>query len=44
MNELITAIEDYLKANNDNPKPFIWTATTEQSSPRSPADESRSSK
>ena len=27
--ELITAIEDYLNANNDNPKPFQWTATTE---------------
>ncbi len=30
VNELITAIEDYLKVNNDNPKPFIWTATAEQ--------------
>lgn len=30
VNELITAIEDYLKANNDNLKPFIWTATAEQ--------------
>ena len=30
VNELITAIEEYLKANNDNPKPFVWTATTEQ--------------
>ena len=30
MNDLITAIEDYLKASNDNPKPFIWTATAEQ--------------
>jgi transposase len=28
--ELTTAIEDYLKATNDNPKPFIWTATAEQ--------------
>src|ERR687889_2620080 len=28
--ELVEAIEDYLKANNDNPKPFIWTATAEQ--------------
>jgi len=26
---LIAAIEDYLKANNDNPKPFVWTATAE---------------
>jgi transposase len=30
VNELITAIDDYLKANNDNPQPFIWTATAEQ--------------
>jgi transposase len=30
VNDLITAIEDYLKANNDNPKPFVWTATAEQ--------------
>lgn len=28
--DLITAIEGYLKANNDNPKPFTWTATAEQ--------------
>lgn len=26
---LITAIEDYLQANNDDPTPFIWTATAE---------------
>jgi transposase len=30
VNDLVTAIEDYLKANNDNPQPFIWTATAEQ--------------
>lgn len=30
VNDLVTAIEDYLKANNDNPKPFMWTATAEQ--------------
>jgi transposase len=30
VNDLITAIEDYLKVNNDSPKPFVWTATTEQ--------------
>ena len=30
VNDLITAIEGYLKANNDNPKPFVWTATAEQ--------------
>jgi transposase len=28
--DLIAAIEDYLKANNDNPEPFIWTATTDE--------------
>lgn len=27
--DLIEAIEDYLNANNDDPKPFIWTATSE---------------
>jgi transposase len=30
VNDLVAAIEDYLKANNDNPKPFIWTSTAEQ--------------
>ncbi|HEY2763551.1 MAG TPA: IS630 family transposase [Pseudonocardiaceae bacterium] len=30
VDDLVTAIEDYLKANNDNPKPFVWTATAEQ--------------
>ncbi|MGH3530079.1 MAG: IS630 family transposase [Pseudonocardiaceae bacterium] len=30
VNDLVTVIEDYLKANNDNPKPFVWTATAEQ--------------
>jgi transposase len=27
--DLITAIEDYLKAHNADPKPFVWTATAE---------------
>ena len=27
--ELITSIEDYLDAHNEDPKPFVWTATTE---------------
>jgi hypothetical protein len=27
--ELITAIENYLDAHNENPKPFVWTATAE---------------
>jgi transposase len=27
--DLIAAIEDYLQANNDSPKPFVWTATAE---------------
>lgn len=43
-NELITAIEDYLKATNDNPKSFVWTATANKSSPKSPRDESHFSK
>lgn len=28
--DLITAIEDYLRAHNDDPKPFVWTATADQ--------------
>jgi len=28
--ELINAIETYLQANNQDPQPFIWTATAEQ--------------
>lgn len=28
--ELIAAIENYLKVNNADPKPFIWTASAEQ--------------
>jgi transposase len=28
--DLIAAIEDYLQANNDNPRPFVWTATAEE--------------
>ncbi len=28
--ELITAIEAYLEANNNNPQPFVWTATADQ--------------
>jgi transposase len=27
--ELIAAIEEYLQAHNDDPKPFVWTATAE---------------
>src|SRR5919199_211852 len=30
VNDLVPAIEDYLKATNDNPNPFVWTATAEQ--------------
>jgi hypothetical protein len=25
--ELITAIEEYITVHNQNPKPFVWTAT-----------------
>jgi transposase len=28
--DLIAAIETHLNANNDNPQPFVWTATAEQ--------------
>jgi transposase len=28
--DLIQAIETYLAAHNQDPKPFLWTATTEQ--------------
>jgi transposase len=28
--DLIAAIEEYLAAHNDDPKPFAWTATTDQ--------------
>jgi transposase len=28
--DLITAIEAYLQANNENPEPFVWTQTAEQ--------------
>ncbi len=27
--DLVAAIDDYLQANNDNPKPFVWTATAD---------------
>ena len=27
--DLIAAIEAYLHAHNDDPKPFVWTATAE---------------
>ena len=27
--ELVAAIEDYLQHYNDNPKPFVWTATVD---------------
>jgi hypothetical protein len=30
VDELITDIENYLRVNNDDPKPFVWTATAEQ--------------
>ncbi len=29
VDELIAAIDDYIDANNKNPKPFVWTATPE---------------
>ncbi|MFI9643124.1 transposase [Micromonospora sp. NPDC051925] len=29
VDDLITAIEEYLRVHNDDPKPFVWTATAE---------------
>lgn len=29
VDELIAAIDDYIAARNQNPKPFAWTATAE---------------
>jgi transposase len=29
VNDLITAIEDYLRVHNNDPVPFVWTATAE---------------
>jgi hypothetical protein len=28
--ELVTAIEEYMQQNNRQPKPFIWTASVEK--------------
>jgi transposase len=28
--ELVTAIEDYIAHNNENPNPFVWTKTAGQ--------------
>jgi hypothetical protein len=30
VDELVAAIEDYLRVHNEDPKPFVWTATAEQ--------------
>jgi hypothetical protein len=27
--DLISAVEDYMQATNDAPKPFVWTATAQ---------------
>ncbi len=29
VDQLITAIDDYIEADNKDPKPFVWTATAE---------------
>jgi hypothetical protein len=29
VDELISTIDNYIAANNQNPKPFVWTATPE---------------
>jgi hypothetical protein len=28
--DLIEAIEEFIRVHNDNPKPFVWTATAEE--------------
>jgi transposase len=28
--ELVTAIDDYIAHNNENPRPFLWTKTAKQ--------------
>jgi transposase len=30
VDELITAIEEFIRVHNDDPKPFVWTATAEE--------------
>ena len=30
VDDLVTAIEEYLRVHNNDPKPFVWTATAEQ--------------
>ncbi|CAN5251350.1 hypothetical protein BH20ACT22_BH20ACT22_18420 [soil metagenome] len=27
--DLVSSIENYLRAHNDNPKPFVWTASAD---------------
>ena len=40
--DLIAAIEAYLAAHNDDPKPFVWTATAEDILRESPPGPGRS--
>jgi hypothetical protein len=30
VDDLVAAIEEYLRVHNDEPEPFVWTATAEQ--------------
>ena len=39
LEELITAIGEYIDHHNKNPKPFIWTAKASTSSKKSPVPE-----
>lgn len=27
--DIVASIEEYLRVHNDNPEPFVWTATSE---------------
>jgi hypothetical protein len=40
VDQLIRAIEEFIKVHNDDPKPFVWTATADEIIERSSADES----
>jgi len=42
--DLIAAIETYLAAHNNDPKPFVWTPPQRRFLPRSDADESHCNK
>jgi len=42
--DLIASIQEYLDAHNEDPRPYVWTATAESILAKSPADASPSKK